>query len=552
MLRELRINNLAIIKELEIEIDEGLISITGETGAGKSIILDAISLLIGERNNADMLRNGETQMIAEGVFVLNDNQIKKLNDLEYDIEDEELIIRRIYDISGKSKVTINGRRSTTSLLKDIMKNILDLVGQHEHQSLLDNKQHLGLLDKFLNNDDMLIKREIKEIVKEIKEISNNIAIIEVEKQRIMDKKELYLFQSNEIEDMELEIDEDIELEEEYNILFNAGTIGERLEEAAELLTGSDNISNMLKKAAKNIEYIKDYSDTFEDLYVELEEIRNSIYNIGESINRELFDIEADDFRLNEVMERLNKINKIKVKYGDTIEEVLKYKEEIDKKLEYISFENKELDILLSKKEEKIKEYNEKVIVLRKARKNISKILSEEINKELRELNMENATFDIKFKELEGINSNGLDNIEFMIKSNVGEDYKGLAKIASGGEISRIMLALKIVFSKVDNISTLIFDEIDTGISGETVVRVADKLKRLSKYVQIICVTHSPQISAKSSQQYFVYKVVENDKTETKIKILNEEERVEEIAKMISGNKITKTSLEHVREMMREV
>lgn len=552
MLRELRINNLAIIKELEIEIDEGLISITGETGAGKSIILDAISLLIGERNNADMLRNGETQMIAEGVFVLNDNQIKKLNDLEYDIEDEELIIRRIYDISGKSKVTINGRRSTTSLLKDIMKNILDLVGQHEHQSLLDNKQHLGLLDKFLNNDDMLIKREIKEIVKEIKEISNNIAIIEVEKQRIMDKKELYLFQSNEIEDMELEIDEDIELEEEYNILFNAGTIGERLEEAAELLTGSDNISNMLKKAAKNIEYIKDYSDTFEDLYVELEEIRNSIYNIGESINRELFDIEADDFRLNEVMERLNKINKIKVKYGDTIEDVLKYKEEIDKKLEYISFENKELDILLSKKEEKIKEYNEKVIVLRKARKNISKILSEEINKELRELNMENATFDIKFKELEGINSNGLDNIEFMIKSNVGEDYKGLAKIASGGEISRIMLALKIVFSKVDNISTLIFDEIDTGISGETVVRVADKLKRLSKYVQIICVTHSPQISAKSSQQYFVYKVVENDKTETKIKILNEEERVEEIAKMISGNKITKTSLEHVREMMREV
>lgn len=552
MLRELRINNLAIIKELEIEIDEGLISITGETGAGKSIILDAISLLIGERNNADMLRNGETQMIAEGVFVLNDNQIKKLNDLEYDIEDEELIIRRIYDISGKSKVTINGRRSTTSLLKDIMKNILDLVGQHEHQSLLDNKQHLGLLDKFLNNDDMLIKREIKEIVKEIKEISNNIAIIEVEKQRIMDKKELYLFQSNEIEDMELEIDEDIELEEEYNILFNAGTIGERLEEAAELLTGSDNISNMLKKAAKNIEYIKDYSDTFEDLYVELEEIRNSIYNIGESINRELFDIEADDFRLNEVMERLNKINKIKVKYGDTIEEVLKYKEEIDKKLEYISFENKELDILLSKKEEKIKEYNEKVIVLRKARKNISKILSEEINKELRELNMENATFDIKFKELEGINSNGLDNIEFMIKSNVGEDYKGLAKIASGGEISRIMLALKIVFSKVDNISTLIFDEIDTGISGETVVRVADKLKRLSKYVQIICVTHSPQISAKSSQQYFVYKVVENNKTETKIKILNEEERVEEIAKMISGNKITKTSLEHVREMMREV
>lgn len=552
MLRELRINNLAIIKELEIEIDEGLISITGETGAGKSIILDAISLLIGERNNADMLRNGETQMIAEGVFVLNDNQIKKLNDLEYDIEDEELIIRRIYDISGKSKVTINGRRSTTSLLKDIMKNILDLVGQHEHQSLLDNKQHLGLLDKFLNNDDMLIKREIKEIVKEIKEISNNIAIIEVEKQRIMDKKELYLFQSNEIEDMELEIDEDIELEEEYNILFNAGTIGERLEEAAELLTGSDNISNMLKKAAKNIEYIKDYSDTFEDLYVELEEIRNSIYNIGESINRELFDIEADDFRLNEVMERLNKINKIKVKYGDTIEDVLKYKEEIDKKLEYISFENKELDILLSKKEEKIKEYNEKVIVLRKARKNISKILSEEINKELRELNMENATFDIKFKELEGINSNGLDNIEFMIKSNVGEDYKGLAKIASGGEISRIMLALKIVFSKVDNISTLIFDEIDTGISGETVVRVADKLKRLSKYVQIICVTHSPQISAKSSQQYFVYKVVENNKTETKIKILNEEERVEEIAKMISGNKITKTSLEHVREMMREV
>jgi len=526
MLRELRLNNLAIIKNLDLEFNEGLISLTGETGAGKSIILDGISLLIGERSNLEMIRTGEDSLFAEGVFDLSEVQKEKLNKLGFEIEDDELIISRHFYRNSKSKITVNGMRMTVSKLKELMGNILDLVGQHEHQYLLNKNYHLGLLDRFLNKNGQELVKEIRNNVLDLKRINKKIEEIENEKFQIMEKKDILEFQSNEITNLGLKEDEDNELEEEYRILFNAGKIGEKLEDSIQRLKeGEYSVVNSLGKIKKNLEQLSDISET----YLEI--------------------VESDDIRLEKVVSRIDEINKLKLKYGSTIKEILSFRDENEKKLSLIKFENNELEDLKKEKEEKTKLYFENSHKLREIRKKVAEKLEKTINIQLKDLNMVNSQFKVAFSEKTLISSKGMDDVEFMMVTNLGENYKPLAKIASGGEISRIMLALKTVFSAVDNISVLIFDEIDTGISGETVRKVAEKLKELSGTVQVICVTHSPQIAGKSNQQFFIKKEIESKVTETKVRELDTEERIREIARIISGDNITETSIKHAKEIM---
>ena len=551
MLRELRLNNLAIIKNLDLEFNEGLISLTGETGAGKSIILDGISLLIGERSNLEMIRTGEESLFAEGVFDLSEVQKEKLNKLGFEIEDDELIISRYFYRNSKSKITVNGMRMTVSKLKELMRNVLDLVGQHEHQYLLNKNYHLGLLDRFLDKNGQELAKEIRNNVSSLKTINKKIEEIETEKFRIMEKKDILEFQSNEIANLSLKENEDNELEEEYKILFNAGKISEKLENSIQRLKeGEYSVINSLGKIKKNLEQLSDISETYSELKEKIENIIYEVDDIGYSLEDMVENVESDDVRLEKVISRIDEINKLKLKYGSTIEEILAFGEENEKKLSLIKFENNELADLKKEKEEKAKIYFENSRKLREIRKKVAENLEKTINVQLKDLNMANSKFKVAFSEKTVISLKGMDDVEFMMVTNLGENYKPLAKIASGGEISRIMLALKTVFSSVDNISVLIFDEIDTGISGETVRKVAEKLKELSGTVQVICVTHSPQIAGKSNQQFFIKKEIENNVTETKVRELNTDERIREIARIISGDNITETSIKHAKEIMK--
>ena len=539
MLRELRLNNLAIIKKLDLEFNDKFIALTGETGAGKSIILNGISLLIGERSHTDMIRNGAQSLFAEGVFELNENQKKRLNELGFEIEDDELIITRHFDRNAKSKITVNGSRMTLSRLKELMVNIIDLVGQHEHQFLLNSEYHLHLLDRFLDDEGKILSRRIRENVNKIKKLNLQIGKIEEEK-----------FQLNEINSLELKENEDNELEEEYKILFNAGKINEKLEETSQFLKeGEFSILTALGRAKRNLEQLSDLSESYNELYEKIESVLYEVEEISYSVDNFAGDVEIDDKKLEKIVERIDNINKLKLKYGSTIAEILEYRDKIEKDLSLVNFENEELENLKTEKNKHVGQYFQDSEKLSEIRMKIAENLQNTVDVQLDDLNMENAKFKVEIRKTQEITMHGIDNAEFMIATNVGETFKPLAKIASGGEISRIMLALKTVFSAVDNISVLIFDEIDTGISGETVRRVAEKLRELSRNTQIICVTHSPQIAGRAQQQFFIKKEIENNFTETKVHELNTEERIREIARIISGDNITEASINHAKEIM---
>lgn len=541
MIRELRVNNLAIIKEVDMNFDKSFIALTGETGAGKSIILDGISLLLGKRANVKDIMKGENTLKVQGVIEISDNLKSKISNIVDDInlDDNELIIDRYVFNDGKSKISINGKRITLGVLNEIMELTIDILGQHDNQYLLKKVYHAQLLDAFIDTK----KYELDKLVKKIKDINKKINEFEIEAQNILEKKDLYKHNINEIESQNLYEGLDDELEENYKIAFNSGAIIEALSELD--IEISNNILPSIKRCNKKLLNILEFSN-ISYLNSRIEEVREILNDIQMEI-----EIPSEDYDIEELNEKINGINKLKLKYASTIKEILEYKDDLINKLEKLEYSDETLNELKQEKEKYLKEYFKKAELLSNDRKSMAKNLENEINKELQDLNMKDAMFKVDFERYDNISEKGIDDIEFMIKTNAGQDYSKLAKIASGGEISRIMLALKIVFSRVDNLETIIFDEIDAGISGQTVKLVAEKMKLLSKNVQVICVTHSPNIAAKASEQFLIYKENANNKTITKMKKLNHDERINEIARIIAGNEKTKGLIEHVKEMLED-
>ena len=552
MLRELTIENLAIIEKLDVEFENSLVTLTGETGAGKSIILNGINLLIGEKAFTEMIRDGEDYLLAQGVFEVNETQTATLIEMGIEVEEGELIVQRRFEKSGKGKAFVNGRRVPLGALKEIMGTLVDLVGQHSHQLLLDSKYHITLIDRFLDNDGQNLKKEIEEIVQNYHKIHKEIINIEEIKKEFSDKKELYEFQLQDIENLKLKDGEDEELEEEYKKLFNAGKITENLGNSLMMLKeGEINTLSILSNAKKNLDYISKYGKEYEELAKRIDKIYYDIQDLSDLVDDSLSDVESDDHRLNIIVDRLDKINSLKKKYGISIKDILRYKEEISEKLSKLdsnSFEEEKLKKLLDKV---LLDYNNKAEKLTESRKKVSQNIEVMLQAELSDLNMASAKFKVSFLKEEKVSKNGKDSIEFLIATNVGQDYKTLTKIASGGEVSRIMLALKTIFSKVDNIPILIFDEIDIGVGGETVRKIAGKLKEIGKHAQVICITHSPQIAAKATQQFYIEKNVVANTTVTTVRELNQEERVREIGRMLAGENITDTVLSHALELLKE-
>ena len=552
MLRELLIENLAIIEKLNLEFGDGLITLTGETGAGKSIILSGINLLLGEKASVDMLRSGENMLVAQGVFEINEEQKTELEKLDIDTEDNEVIIRRTLDVKGKEKSFVNGARVPRSKLKEVMKTLVDIVGQHSHQMLLNRENHIKLLDKFIEEEAKNVRIKLEESLEKFNNVDVKIKEIEKEKKETADKKEFYEFQLDEIEKANLKKDEDIELEAEYKKLFNAGKIKEKLSMSGFYLKNDEvNALSVIYSCKKNIESIVDCGKEFEDIYEQLERIYYDLEDCASTIEQIESDIEIDENRLDAVVERLNIIEKLKNKYGSSIDEILEYAKTISQKLRTLEDNNFEVENLLKEKEKFKEDYWKYAKELRDIRKRFIKKIEENLGKELDFLNMKDAKLDIKLEEKDIMTKNGSDAIEFFIATNIGQPPKPLQKIASGGEVSRIMLALKVIFSHVDNIPILIFDEIDTGVGGETVRKIADKLKEIGRNAQVICITHSPAIASKANEQYYIKKTSKDGETFTSVKKLSYEERISEIARMLAGENVSEAVIEHAKELLSE-
>ncbi len=553
MLRELKIENLAIIDELDLEFGDGLIVLTGETGAGKSIILSGINLLIGEKASVDMIRNGEDHLLAQGVFEINEEQAEELSArFGIDVEDNEVIVRRYFDRNSRGKVYVNGVRVSLTNLKEIMGTLVDIVGQHSHQMLLNKNNHVRLLDKFLGEEGKELRGNINRVYLKYKEVSNKIDEIEKNRQEAIEKREFYEFQLNEINRVAPEVDEDNRLEEEYKKLFNAGKIKDKiLDSNIQLRDGEVNALHFINNSRRNIESLCKYGEEFEEILEKLEKVYYELEDCIDMLDTADRDIDIDENRLQKVIERLDLINKMKSKYGATIEEIIEFRDSIAEKINLLEENSFEVKKLLKEKKEAEEEYWKLALELRELRLKKALEIEKLLEQELQFLKMGDARFHIVVDKNEHMGNNGSDSIEFLISTNIGQGMKPLWKIASGGEVSRIMLALKVIFSRVDNILILIFDEIDTGVGGETVRKIADKLREIGDHAQVVSITHSPAIAARAHEQFYIKKETVNNKTSTTVKKLDAKGRVVEIARMLAGENVTEAVLQHAEELLNE-
>ena len=536
MLSTLHIKNIGIIDDLSVDFNEGFNVLTGETGAGKTLIIGSLGVLTGGRFSKDIIRKGEEYSLIEAsIFAPN-------SDLS---EDGNIIISREVYASGRNTCKINGKLVTVSELKNLMSKVIDIHGQHDNQNLLDSSKHIDYLDAFIGDSILKVKEEYQGKFSEYNrlknELKNNYAD-ETEKERKLD---LLRYQYNEIEIADLKIGEDEELEEKHNIMMNSEKLQKNLVCIDEYL--NTNAIEAISNSIRCLEKIESYGDTYKEKLAELKSIYYELQESARDLSSLKDESNFDEYERDEVERRLELIFSLKRKYGNSIEEILEYKNKLEKeieKIENVDEINKKLKQELQITEEKMHELCTKMNELRGK---YSQILNEKINKELKDLEMPNAKFTTKIEKQTAFNISGNDKIEFMICTNIGEEYKELAKIASGGEMSRIMLAIKTVLADVDNVPILVFDEIDTGISGKAAKAVAEKMKIISQKHQTLCITHLPPIAAQGDNNYYIYKEVKNNKTRTNIKKLNEEETIREIARIANGD-ITDVAIENAKEL----
>ncbi len=553
MLRHLSIKNIAIISSVNIEFEEGFGVLTGETGAGKSIIIDSLNLLKGERVNKDLIRHGEKSARVDGLFTLSDNVRNILrDDFGIDAVDDEILISREITVDGKNTVRVNGMPVTASMLKEIGSLFITIHGQHDNTSLLAKKTHIAFLDAFIGEEADKLKEQYLTVHREIEAVEDKIASLSKGEEERLARLEKLNFEIDEIENAHLFAGEDDELESRKVILDNAQKIAECTTNALTLLYEGDDHSQSahdalwdalshLNKIADLDKNLQEMCKTLTDIGYTLKDISGEIRAFGDSAN-------YDESELNDIESRLEEITMLKRKYGFTIEDILAHLAELKKELDEIensdlnlSKLNVELNVLCEKRHY----YADKLTSLRKK---YSKELCEKIAIELSDLDMKKVTFSVDITPT-SYRLDGDDDVEFMICTNVGDTPKPLTKIASGGELSRIMLAIKSVLSGGENAETLVFDEIDTGVSGHAAQSLGEKLYAMSKKAQVICITHLPQIAAMAKNHYLIEKTADDQSTMTKVKLLSKEERIDEIARVAGGARITDITRKNAEEIL---
>jgi DNA repair protein RecN (Recombination protein N) len=569
MLFQLNIKNMALIKELNIEFEEELNVLTGETGAGKSIIIEAIDLILGGYAASDLIRDGEDSLIVEALFLLTPQEKALINNLNSDIEivDEQgvLLIRREVNKKGRNKCLVNQRLINLSTLQEIGTFLVDLHGQHNHQSLLDPTKHIDLMDN-LGGDKMIkYRKELFDNYRRWREKSKKLFQLLKDKEENFKKVDFLKFQLEEIDKTSLVKGEDKTLEEEEMVLKNAEKIIETMEKANFILyeggLEQSSVRDSLNEVSVDLGEIASLDRRIEKIRENLKEVGYQFEDIVNEIVKYKDEINLDSQKLKEVEGRLNLINSLKSKYGSTIEEILAYHQKIYQELEAIDYSQDKLEKL---KEEinslediisKISHY------LNINRRKIAKDLQKMVVRELEDLNMKRCQFKVSINayeddngiEIDGkkykIGPKGIDDIEFMISPNVGERLRPLARIVSGGEVSRIMLALKSILSEVDQVPTLIFDEIDSGVGARLGEVIAQKLKALSRKRQVICVTHLPQIACRAGRHFYIEKYILNNQTGIRLSEMKGEERVKEIARMLDGSQMSEITIRHAQKML---
>ena len=537
MITNLHIKNIGIIEDLEINFNKGMNVLTGETGAGKTLIIDSIEIICGGRFSKEMIRKGEDHSYIEICMY----EPQDINSIDGNI----IIAREIYS-NGRNTCKINGRLVTVAELKKFMNNYIEIHGQNANQQLFDSNTHIKYLDNFIGKEIIEVKSKYSEKYIRYNEIKRELKINygdEKEKQRKLD---LLKYQLNEIKETKLKNGEEEKLEEKRKIMLNSEKIAKNLGEASQAI--GENTIDVIGTAVRSLEKIEEIDSKYTQTIESLRNIYYEMQEISRDINSYCEDVEFDEQERTEVETRLDTIYNLKRKYGNNIEEILKYAEEVEK--EIIKIENAEEYNAKLRKElsELEKSLNEIGTQISNIRKKYAQELSKKINKELLELEMKNAKINVKveYKEKEYF-ENGKDDVKFLISTNIGENESELAKIASGGEMSRIMLAIKKVLAEADNVPVLIFDEIDTGISGKAGKSVAEKMKSISKNHQVLCISHLATITANADYNFFISKKVENGRTATSIKQLNEQEVLQEIARISSGE-VNEITLKYASEL----
>lgn len=552
MLQELSIKDFAIIDEIQISFQPKMTVLTGETGAGKSIIIDALGLLAGGRGSTEFIRKGEKKAVIQGLFTLprEANTHNILEEYGIDSEDGQIILQRDLYRGGRNICRINGMMVNLATLRKVGETLIDIHGQNEHQELMKPENHIDLLDEYDKKTSEL-RNQYQVVYQNYRKLKLSMEKKEADEKAWAQRLDMLNFQVKEIGEAGLKINEEDELVEEKNKLDNFQAIHDALELSYQILSGEkiDVVGN-LGNAMNELSDVSDLSENLQEINTKISDAFYSLEDVARDISDELDSMEWNGERLNEIEERLELIHQLKRKYGDTIEDILHYHSRIVKELR--EMENAEQNS--EKQERQLSEALEKVkelaIKLSKQRKKSAKKLEKMIHEQLSALYMDKAVFEVKFLNNSKLYSKGIDKVEFYIQTNPGEEMGPLAKIASGGELSRIMLALKTIFSQKMGVTSIIFDEVDTGVSGRVAQAIAEKISQISNNSQVLCITHLPQVAAIADNHYYISKSVNDGRTETSLEELDEKQKIREIARMLSGSEITELTLKHAEELIK--
>ncbi|CUL15969.1 DNA repair protein RecN [Listeria monocytogenes] len=555
MLQEMTIKNFAIIESLSLTFQEGMTVLSGETGAGKSIIIDALGLLVGGRGSADFIRHGEERLELQGLFALAEDNLACRNALienGIDASDDMVVLERSLFRSGKNSCRINGKLVTTVLLRQIGSKLIDIHSQHEHQELMNEEFHLSLLDRFASDKIKPALTKYQTNFKEYQTIEKEWQNWTKNERELAQRLDMLRFQQQEIENANLQAGEEDRLLEQKNILANFEKLNENLQGAYAAIQGEPGGLEFVGEAMRQMETA---ASIHTDYKAVSEAISSSYYMLEDSmsqIRQSLDQLEFQPEELNQIESRLNDLNQLKRKYGKTIEDIIQYEQEISSEMEKLTDSESHVGHLETKLATLKTELTKQAATLTDIRKKAAVTLEKQIKQELNQLYMEKAIFSVRFEanKME-LTELGQDSVVFYMSTNPGEPLKPLAKIASGGELSRMMLALKTIFSRHQGITSIIFDEVDTGVSGRVGQAIAEKIYAVSVGSQVLCISHLPQVAAMANHHYYITKKVQNKRTTTSVTVLKGVEKVEEISRMIAGIEVTELTKQHAKEMIEQ-
>lgn len=551
MLENLIIENFAIIEKVDLQFEEGMSVLTGETGAGKSIIIDALFMLTGGRANSEMVRHGSKKAVLQAVFSVPDNQ--KLRDLIARSgvagDDNELIIYRELNQNGRSIIRINGVLVNLKTLAAIGRYLVDIQGQNDAQQLLNPEEHLPLLDAFGGEKITQFRNDYQELFQKFRSITTRIRNIQTSQQEITQRLDLLKFQQEELQEANLQPNEENDLLDARDKLRNFKKIADRLQLTQTALSGEQGGAiDSLAEAVHQLQDIAEYDDQYAELAKTISEAYYTAQDVGRDVDEQLSELTYDEAELIRIDDRLQLIHSLERKYGTSVADVLDFQAKIEKELSLIDDDEFDVERLQVKQNDMRQLLRKKAIKLREARQKVARNLEKNVNQQLNDLLMSGAEFAVHFDPVEGYIFSGIDKVEFYVQTNVGEGMAPLVKIASGGEAARLMLALKTTFVKQQHIISIVFDEADTGVSGRVAQAIAKKMLTISTDSQVLAITHLPQVAAAATHHYLISKLTENDRTLTQVAPLDEDGRVHAIAMMLSGDNITETALANARDL----